>query len=218
MIFSSDQIRHVLTGRKSQVRVPYKGEPACRYRIGRNYGIKPNPRAEEACRIVILATTLQTLADVTDQDARREGHQNLAGYHQHIRDGNDGKLDLTQQVWALQFDVHRDPVRLLHRDSTHGYTENPHNAMGDEPEAVDVQTQEQISKDAREQGKLRNLGADQALLQELTGLEQQLATLTRLAQQRGIDIRDDLHVAKRQRAALERRIEAIRCKVTRDAA
>lgn len=52
-----------------------------------------------------------------------------------------------------------DPVRLMHRDSTHGYTDNPALAMPREPEAVPYATQTQIT--ARAHRVAREAEADE---------------------------------------------------------
>ena len=51
-----------------------------------------------------------------------------------------------------------DVLRLLHRHSEHGYTSRTHEAMNDEPEAVDHDTQRRLTHDARPR-LLKTLGA-----------------------------------------------------------
>lgn len=48
-----------------------------------------------------------------------------------------------------------EPPRLLHRDVTRGYTDDPHMALPHEPEAVDKVTQELLSAEARERDRER---------------------------------------------------------------
>ena len=41
-----------------------------------------------------------------------------------------------------------DPPRLLHKHSEHGYTHSTHEALTDEPEAIDTTTQQRLTHEA----------------------------------------------------------------------
>ena len=89
-----------------------------------------------------------------------------------------------------------DAVRLLHRDSTHGYTDNPARAVVGEAEAVSAEYQLEVS--ARSHRQARQARAAE-LLEHRLELERHIAWL--YSQRKRGDVRSQMRAAAR---ALER--------------
>lgn len=93
-----------------------------------------------------------------------------------------------------------DEPRLLHRRSQNGYTSTPSMAMSMEPEAVDEDTQDRITKRSREAEQVRRAA-------ELA--ERDIKTLARTLRQKGIEsIRAGQDIAE-FRAEIRRQLEAL---------
>ena len=98
-----------------------------------------------------------------------------------------------------------DAPRLLHRRSQFGYTRSVHEALRDEPEAVDVATQRRLSELAhvREQERRRAdwLEARVRLLEVVGWLQ---------ARPLGVELRDELRAIRRVVDRADRRLRASR--------
>ena len=74
-----------------------------------------------------------------------------------------------------------DPPRLLHKHSEHGYTQHTHEALTDEPEAVNAETQRRLTHEAdlRQTQRQRQLWQDirPQLLNQLELLRHHLGPL-----------------------------------------
>lgn len=75
--------------------------------------------------------------------ARQEGKRWIA-----VEEGEEVDLSLKQLLKEKKKRIEKP--RLLHKDSTRGYTHDPHMAIPREPEAVDKETQQEFSDEARE--------------------------------------------------------------------
>jgi hypothetical protein len=106
---------------------------------------------------------------------------------------------------AFELDRRHIP-RLLHRQSERGYTNNPRDAVPDEPEAVDAATQTRITAEARRRDTVRRGWLDQQLLDERASLEHRLDRARELARRRGIDVRQDVRIIERRILAIERKV------------
>lgn len=106
---------------------------------------------------------------------------------------------LTTGLWVHYLVVDRtrpDTIRLLARRSQHGYTANHYQAMSDEPEAVDEQAQEQITKQGREAHDLRN--AERLALMESKSVARRVRQELVEAVRAGQDIHEFLSVVRRE--------------------
>lgn len=149
MVFPNGTHRKVLAGLKSEIRLPAKpGEEHCKFRKDRDYAIQTRTNGSALGRVRVLAVDRQRLGDITLDSVRREGFKSQAEFVNHwvsvYHDWNDAT-----KVFVIVFMLANDPVRLLARDSSRGYTHHPKLAMQHEPEAVDVHTQRKYAEDAR---------------------------------------------------------------------
>lgn len=111
-------------------------------------------------------------------------------------------LEVLQEQWRRK--VPERP-RLLHRDSTRGYTAERALALHDEPEAVDALSQRRITAEAHADDLTRR----QADLERRRKLapERRLALARREAKARRIDVSAKERVIERQITAIERALD-----------
>lgn len=126
---------------------------------------------------------------------------------QELRLSDSEKMFVGRVVSALQKAAQRDAMlpRLLHRDSSRGYTENPHLAVLHEPEAVSAEEQAKITDVVRQRNRAE-LEAEKAR-REKHSLEQRLSIARKVAEVRGIDIQMKERALERQIVGLERFLE-----------
>jgi hypothetical protein len=229
VIFSRQLAHLVLAGRKTQTRRLVKDSDAgvCRYRPGHTYAVQSRRGGPSRGRIEILSAEEQLLGDITFEDARAEGFRSREEFFAHwaeergrVQPGELDELDPAERaevlkriadepvsVWKITFKPTED-VRFLHRDSSHGYTHNPHQAMAfgeeagrvePEPEPVDEETQHRITRAAHEKAAdeqreawleqreriagsidhLKKLGMGKSVVSELRVIERRLAAVDR---------------------------------------
>jgi hypothetical protein len=144
MRFSRRDAHRILTGRKTEHAVAT--EP--RVRVGRAYAVQVGRHAAMAAVRVRKVREVRGTAQVTAQDAWRQGFKRLHEFEEwwsSQHPNHSGKL------WVIEFAlVTEAPMRLLHRDSSRGYTDRPDKALFDEPEAIDRETQNAYSGVVRE--------------------------------------------------------------------
>lgn len=153
MIFAGKQANLVIAGRKTECRLPVTSAK-CPIRPEHDYAVQARGNGPELGRIRILAVEKQRLGDITPEQVRREGHKTPGDFETHWRDQYGG-FDADQEVWAIFFVPFNDEVRIPARDSSRGYVKQRHLALTDEPEAVDRETQERFSNEARENEDIR---------------------------------------------------------------
>lgn len=193
MIFRSDHARMILQGRKTQTRRRVRpGETECRYRQGQSYAVQHDRQKPAAGRLVVVTVARQRLGDVTLRDAKAEGHRTRRDFLDFWA-GLFPTMTLDDPVWALVIAPDRDPVRLLHRDSSRGYTTRRHQALADEPEAVD--------DDALAYYTARARGRDRDRRDSIP-LDHRLGRALDRASSSGVDV-------TREAAAIARRVDAI---------
>lgn len=137
-------LRLVAEGKKSQICVPANRKvdnlrPGSSHVVGKEL------------RVILLKAPRFGHADaITFDEARAEGWRTRDEFLEDWRE----RFGEARECWVLEVAVDRaHRPRLLHRDSSHGYTQNAHQALGQEPEAVDKSVQERFSADADEKGK-----------------------------------------------------------------
>jgi len=199
MIFEPAHARMVLAGTKTQTRRRVRpGETECRYRLGSTYAVQHDRQRPSTGRLVVVAVARQQLGDITLRDAKAEGFRTRQAFLAFWA-GLFPTMTLDDAVWALVIAPDRDPVRMLHRDSTRGYTTRRRVALPDEPEAVDHDTQARYSAEGFERHQARRDG---------TPLSGRLGAALTGAEAAGVDV-------TRETLAIRRRVEAIERKAFR---
>lgn len=149
MIFKPDLARAILAGRKTATRRPVKpNEQECRYKPGRSYAIQMGRGKEAVGRFVVVEAQMATLGQFTLEDAKAEGFKTQRDFFDRWMEMYD-HIDPSQAVWVITFSLESDPPRLLHKDSSHGYTDKRHDAMHDEPEAIPTALQNAYAEEGR---------------------------------------------------------------------
>lgn len=107
-------------------------------------------------------------------------------------------LRVLQKVWRGR----QEKRRLLHRDSSRGYTDEPALAMPNEPEAVDEDEQRRITAEAHarehEAHELASLEREQRILTE------RLAGVRADSAERKVDLSKDERVIQRRLQAIDK--------------
>ena len=175
----------IRSGRRVQIRFPVRpSHRRCPMTVGHSYAFEPYApgSGRDAGRVKILAVDRHSLWTTTAKDAKREGFPSLRDYFDYWLERH-GDVALNPSVWAVAFVVDPDPVRLLHRDSTHGYTANRFQAVDDEPEAVDEATQARFAEEVRARdAKVRQ---DRARSDQVASNRRRLDKLTERRETRG---------------------------------
>jgi hypothetical protein len=205
VIFKPRLARLVVAGKKTQTRRPVKdGEPICRYRPGREYAVQPGRGKAQIARLKVIAVAREPLGELTFDAARAEGFRtrdDFMAYWEELY----GRIDVDLPVWAIAFELVRDEIRYLHRDSSHGYTANEREAMDDEPEAVDDKTLAWITKEARV--RFTQMKAEDIARQDARARANRLRDIERRAVSNGTDI-------AAERATIDAAVESMRRKVS----
>jgi hypothetical protein len=213
MIFSRKLARLVTEGRKTQTRRKVKEhETSCRYKVGRHYALQvPAPKSSKARavtregpRLEIVDTRSELLANLTLEDAQAEGFKTREDFFDYWRELHGPNADLDVEVWVITFALFFDAPRFLHVNSSRGYTSNARDALPDEPEAVDAETQEAINKQNLHHYNVVH-AADLAKREART-IAAQLREARAIAIKKGIDISPDVEALKDQIAELQEKV------------
>jgi hypothetical protein len=132
---------------------------------------------------------------LTEKPSERAGHSYAVLAEKGKRTSIRVEVMAAAQVeggWVLSLKMAPQQRRLLHRDSSHGYTENPVMALQGEPEAVSEFEQEQITAEAHE--RFRGIRSDEVRRREERARLNRLRDLERRAQSQGLDL-SPLHEA-----------------------
>lgn len=146
LVLPPKQIGLVLRGERTALLVPHGDERGDRppFRAGSTIALQAAPSRAATCRVAVTRVTDITLGELDDDVARDLGRRDIydlqAAWH------TDGQQwDPASLAWLLRItvDTAAEP-RYLHRDSSRGcseygsgYTTRRHEALEDEPEAVD---------------------------------------------------------------------------------
>lgn len=150
--------------------------------------------------IRILDVEQRQLADLTEDDAAAAGWSSLDRMMEWWREKHGtGPLDPEARCWTVTFELSDEHIpRLLHQDSSHGYTHDPRLALADEPEAVDAEAQAKITENA---GTIFSVThADEQRKRDARSLSARLKEETARAQREGVDIDENV---QRIRAELD---------------
>lgn len=114
----------------------------------------------------------------------------------------DGLLIHLRREWRDR----QDRPRLLHRDSSHGYTDSPELSMVGEPEAVSESFQERLAAEGR--SRFAELRARKQKEVDPRAAAARMRQLQTLAQKRGIDAAPHLLKVESALRGLEAELEA----------
>jgi hypothetical protein len=168
-----------------------------------DFGARKN---EEMCRIVVTGIEETTLDEVSGVQSLMAGFRDLEDLYDFWREAHhDGPIS-KPAVWIVSFELDRSHVVHLlaaSRGDEHGYTENPHNAMDNEPEAVPESVQAEYAKEACHKDSHRKAlswEARRAVYREL--MEKTRADALAM----GVDVTGDLRVIGQRLEAMDRKL------------
>jgi hypothetical protein len=226
VIFPPEMARLIRRDKKTQTRRLVRNETRCRFKPGRTYAIQDGHGSPENGRIRILEVWQEPVGDISFENARAEGFRTRLDFERHwLRLHDRGWFEkhddeepadpevearfrdrhADRWVWVIRFEMDRDTPRLLHRDSSHGYTNNPAQALDDEPEAVDPRTQERFTKDAHARyngGRIEELQR-----REERAIAARSRELLARARQQGVDVEDEVAKLREGLDGIRRRLE-----------
>ncbi len=109
MNFKPELIDLILSGRKTQTRRPVSDNPRspwyrekCGLQVGRDYAICPGRAKPASGRVLIEATRLERLGDISSADAVAEGFRDRNEFEIYLWNLY-GEFDPEQLVWVVQF-------------------------------------------------------------------------------------------------------------------
>ena len=198
MILPRDQVRRVLNGRKTEARRPTS---LAELRLGRAYPVQPSPREPSVCSVTVERVAVEELGQITPKGAWREGFKTRDQFFSWF-ESRYGCADQDLLVYVIAFVVVRaEPRRLLHRQSSKGYTTQTTQALPGEPEAVPRSYQDELSRQAQEQST--RMASERAQeRRERWSLAQRLQRLEGL---RHVDHSGDMRVIRKRIEAMERK-------------
>lgn len=190
------RLRHALrAGQVVELRVKNLNEPL-------EFAVGDTPKIL-GTRCHVAEIREQDLRAVTDKEAERSGYEDRAALFQALGYVKTGPT-IETPIWVIVLRP-EDRVRLLHRDSSHGYTDKRYLALQDEPEAVDEERLAQYAEEAERQG------AQQAEIRNAAWEAQSLAF--RVAR-----LEADPTTGDEQLASLRKRVEQLERRQQRKAA
>ena len=185
--------------------------------LGYQRGTTRRPRREGkvVCRVRLLSATRSFLHEATEQDAHKEGHQDLAEFIEDWRrrygegPGIPGTptYPIEIPVWVLEFrrdEQHRPRLLAKASDVNRGYTESPVAALEEEGEAVGDEWLARFAQDSYHDKVARLVKAEQRVKER--ALEDRLAAVREAARRDGVDISSPLRVIERQLERAEGRL------------
>lgn len=205
LIVPGEQIHLIARGRCRALLVPRGAEPGDvpPYRVGARVALQR--AASEPARgwVNILRVTDVALGELDDDQARELGHRDVYALQAAWLE-RGVPWDSRARAWMLRIE-HDDaaPSRLLHRDSLHGYTDDPRLALRGEPEAVDDFTlaARQRAAHRAEVEAYEQLRAGRARMP----LDERLALVLRDADARGVAVGAQRAAIVKQLDIMERR-------------
>ena len=219
MIVSAQDAKRISSGRKTQLRIPrHRRAPECDRVIPITYHepVAFSHRTEPVtlCRVKILQRWESEVFAISESEVEAEGCETRDEFLEQW-----GRYNF--DVWVLRFELdRRDRPRLLTSRIVAGrqgaYVDNPIRALPDEPEAVDAETLEWITREARYSDRRR----ERQRREERAELpfDQQLRALEQEAWSRHVCIRSELRAIRRwpDPEIRQKQLEIIRQKLEPD--
>jgi len=194
-------LKALLAGRTVDIRQPKKSEDP-RWQIGRDYLLSSKHEA----RFVVRDIRAEYLHEADDEQAQREVFKNAHELFAHWRETYGTGPLIEVETWVITTELDRShKLRLLHKDSSHGYTSNPGLADALAGEAVEPVYDEQFRQDAE-----RNAGQQEAIYQAAWEAQSLIRRLQKLI--------DDPYTEREQLFSIERRIAQLEKRAQRKAA
>jgi hypothetical protein len=137
VIFKPVMIHKIAAGQKTQTRRRIR-TPEPTWTVGRAYAAQPGRGKPASLHFIVTEIRRERLADLTFEDARREGFKTRDDFFEYWADLYGGTPNPDLEVWVLTFRRDdRDMPRLLAARMGRGdYVTDPHQAARDEPEAI----------------------------------------------------------------------------------
>lgn len=206
LILPAEQIHLIARGRCTLLLIARGDEPgeAPPYRAGARVALQR--AASEPARgwVHVNRSTDVALGELDDDQAHDLGHRDIYALQSAWRERGQ-RWDPQTRAWLLHIE-HDDaaPSRLLHRDSSHGYTEDPQLALREEPEAVDdfVLAAQQRAAHHAEQEAFERLLTHRSEMP----LDERLALALRDSVTRGVAVGGPRAAIVKQLVVMERRI------------
>lgn len=183
MIFPPKHAHLVASGRKTQSRRPAKG-PLPTYKVGKTYTVTTGMGKPAVGHIQIIAAELQTLGNLSYQEAKAEGFKSRDEFFDYWRE-TYGNADPVLEVWAYAFIpaterryMAKRPGQGERMGDTRDYVSRPHMSLRDEPEVVPAEYQEQLTAEAAERWDEHQ--RDRAADFDRLSLEDKVAELVKL--------------------------------------
>lgn len=142
----------VAAGKITLIRLPRTPGEAKPYKPGRTLSVQTRPAQKTLCRVTIQTVTATTVGDLTFEQARAAGYRTREDAHAawQLRYSHDDGLDPDEPVWTVTFEVETsDRLRWLAAASQYRYTQSRHRAFEPDAPAVDEDTLEWITDEAR---------------------------------------------------------------------
>lgn len=138
VVLPAELIHLIARERVTLLLLPRGDDPSdgSQYRVGSRIGLQRHHQETARAWVHILARELVELGQVNDDQALALGHRDRYALQAAWNEARPWRA--TDQAWMLR--IQHDPSapsRMLHRDSSHGYTDDPRLALPEEPEAVD---------------------------------------------------------------------------------
>ncbi len=108
MIFGPEMLEKVLSGEKTETRRRGRGDEPCRYVPGRDYAVQRGRGMRSEGRIRVSYVRRETLGEIDDAGARREGFADRAAFFRYWA-GLHGHVNMAERVWAISFRLERPP-------------------------------------------------------------------------------------------------------------
>lgn len=221
MIFPELHKGAIVRGEKTRHSVPYRREPAVvsgRSYVAQTVKIEGDKRSYRTfAQIKVVRRPFeQLLHEVTEDEAQAEGFPDRGAFFKWWREtherveapASEAEPVARIPIWVVTFELDKShQPRLLHKKPHRGYTTNPHEALRDEPEAVDELTLKVFAQDNRGRHKAFTEGTLSESLAEQKSLEGGLRFLREQARTRGVNISSAERVIERQLKAIQQKIE-----------
>jgi|1186.fasta_scaffold08126_3 hypothetical protein len=204
LVLSAEQIHLVVRGQRTALLVPRREARGDRppYRAGSAIALQVGATRPARARVVVSRITDIALGELDDDQARDLGRRDLDDLMA-AWVAERGQWNENARAWLLRVAPDNSARRrLLHRDSTHGYTDDPRLSLPEEPEAVGEHELERASIAAArtEQQRFEQTLAENAQLPDGERLARAIAD----ARTRGVDIEHALWLLRKRLVAIER--------------
>lgn len=194
-------LKALLAGASVDIRQPKKSS-APRWEIGKDYLLS----SKHSARFIVRDIRSEYLHEADDDQAQRERFRDAEELFAHWRETYGTGPLVEVETWVITTELDRShKLRLLHRDSSHGYTSNPGLALQDAGEAVEPAYDKRFREDAD-----LIAGQQEAIYEAAWEAQSLIRRLQKLI--------DDPNTSREQLFSIERRISQLEKRAQRRAA